>query len=294
MSRFNIQGRPHVAAALLAAVVSSHVAAQGSPDDPASSRDTTTAPPLWEMGVFGLVQYAGAYPGSNQSIPDYLALPYALYRGEVFRIADGGVGVRAYKTPRVEWIVSATGAFGGGANQVHARDGMPSIGYLVEFGPALKINIGDLVDPARDPKETRLDLPIRAVYDLTHLSHEGWSFEPRLSTTVWSKDTLSLSLMGSLLVGDRSLNRLFYGVDPVYATPDRPAYVAKPGLIATRLGVNLTEHITDSVRLHWFAQVESVRGAANVGSPLVRAHEDAGVGVRLIWTLWQSEERGVE
>ena len=295
MSRFNSHSLRRAAVAVLAAVLASQVAAQDSPDDPVSAPSSKQGPALWEAGLFGVTSYAGAYPGSDQTIPTFLALPYALYRGPVFRIADGGVGVRAYKTPRVEWVVSATGAFGGGANQVHARDGMPSIGFLVEFGPALKINLGDIVDPERDPRKTRLDLPIRGVFDVSHdFSHEGWSFEPRLSHAVWSNDTLGLSVTGSLLIGDRALNHLFYGVDPAYATPDRPAYVAKAGLIATRFGINLNQRISDSLRLHWFAQIESVRGAANGASPLVRAHEDGGVGVSLTWCLWRSADPGIE
>ena len=293
MSRFIPPGRLGAAVALVAAVLASPVAAQDAPDDPVASSGTPAAP-LWEAGLFGVTSYAGAYPGSDQTIPTFLALPYALYRGPVFRVADGGVGVRAYKTPRVEWVVSATGAFGGGANQVHARDGMPSIGFLVEFGPALKVNLGDLFDAARDPRKTRLDLPLRAVFDVSHLSHEGWSFEPRLSHSLWANDTLALGATASLLVGDRSLNHLFYGVDPIYATPDRPAYGAKAGLIASRLGINLNQRVSDSVRLHWFAQIESVRGAANIGSPLVRAHEDGGIGVSLTWRLWHSDDPGVE
>ena len=291
--------RPHrlrrPAAALALAGLAAHACAQGTPDEPSPSPNGKQTSALWEAGLFGVTSYAGAYPGSNQSIPTYLALPYALYRGPVFRVADGGVGVRAYKTPRVEWVVSATGAFGGAANQVQARSGMPSIGFLVEFGPALKINLGDLLDASRDPRKTRLDLPVRGVFDVSHeFSHEGWSFEPRLSHALWNDDTFSLGATASLLVGDRALNHLFYGVDPVYATPDRPAYVAKAGLIATRFGLNLTQRVSDNVRLHWFATMESVRGAANVASPLVRAHEDGGFGVSLTWSLWRSDQPGVE
>ena len=109
MSRFIPPGRLGAAVALVAAVLASPVAAQDAPDDPVASSGTPAAP-LWEAGLFGVTSYAGAYPGSDQTIPTFLALPYALYRGPVFRVADGGVGVRAYKTPRVVWVVSATGA----------------------------------------------------------------------------------------------------------------------------------------------------------------------------------------
>jgi len=281
--------------ALAAGAPASLAVAQDAPDEPANPPGATQPLPLWEIGVFAIGSYQAAYPGSDQRLAKGQVLPYMLWRGPLLRIADGGIGVRAYKTPRYEWTVSATGAFGGGANEVRARAGMPGIGTLVEFGPALKINLGDLVDATRDARVTRLELPLRAVFDVSDdLAHKGWSFEPRLSHTAWRNDTFALSFTGSLLVGDRRLNAMFYGVDPVYAIPGRPAYAAKAGLIATRLGVGLSQRVSDTVRLRWFAQAESVRGAANEGSPLVRAHEDAGVGVSLTWGFWRSDEAGVE
>ena len=120
MSRFNSQRLPRAVVALLAAALASQVVAQDAPDDPVSAPSSRQGPALWEAGLFGVTSYAGAYPGSDQTIPTVLALPYALYRGPVFRVADGGVGVRAYKTPRVEWVVSATGACNGGSGQDRA------------------------------------------------------------------------------------------------------------------------------------------------------------------------------
>jgi hypothetical protein len=284
-----------VATALAACAVVPLAAAQDAPDEPASAPGPNQPLPLWEIGAFAIGGWQAAYPGSDQRIAKGQLLPYALWRGPVLRVGDGGIGVRAYKTPRYEWSVSATGAFGGGANEVRARDGMPAIGTLVELGPALKVNLGDFFVAGRDPRVTRLELPIRAVFDVSDdLAHKGWTFEPRLSHTAWRNETLALSFTGSLLVGDRRLNQMFYGVDPAYAVAGRPAYAAKAGLIATRLGVGLGQRVSDTVRLRWFAQVESVRGAANEGSPLVRAHEDAGVGVSLTWGFWRSDEPGVE
>jgi hypothetical protein len=46
--------------------------------------------------------------------------------------------------------------------------------------------------------------------------------------------------------------------------------------------------------MQYFAQLETVRGAANEESPLVRSKQDAGIGVSLIWGAWHSDEAGVE
>ena len=41
-------------------------------------------------------------------------------------------------------------------------------------------------------------------------------------------------------------------------------------------------------------QLETVRGAANEASPLVRRKQDAGLGVSATWGLWRSTQVGVE
>ena len=72
------------------------------------------------------------------------------------------------------------------------------------------------------------------------------------------------------------------------------AYDARAGLIAWRLNASLRHRISATLRLAYFAQVETVRGAANEDSPLVRSKQDAGVGMSLIWGAWHSAESGVE
>jgi outer membrane scaffolding protein for murein synthesis (MipA/OmpV family) len=251
--------------------------------------------PLWEIGLVGIAAYQPAYPGSDQDIARVRVLPFGIYRGSLIRADGNGIGVRALHTPRFEWDVSGSGSFGSSANKVRAREGMPAIGTLVEIGPALKVNLGDLVDAKRDPHLTQLEIPVRAVFDVNDgFAHRGWTFEPRLSHTAWTGPSFALVLSAGALFGDRTLNHLYYGVDAPYATADRPAYDAKAGLIATRLNASLRHRISSTLRLQYFAQVETVRGAANEDSPLVRSRQDAGIGVSLLWGVWHSAESGVE
>ena len=53
----------------------------------------TAALPLWEVGVFTMGVSQQAYPGADQQLNRALLLPYAIYRGEVFRADRSGVGV---------------------------------------------------------------------------------------------------------------------------------------------------------------------------------------------------------
>lgn len=251
--------------------------------------------PLWELGLVGIAADQPAYPGSDQNIARLRVLPYGIYRGSLLRADGNGIGLRALHTPRFEWDVSGAGSFGSSANRVRERRGMPAIGTLVEIGPALKINLGDLVEPRRDPHLTQLEIPVRAVFDVNDgFAHRGWNFEPRLLHTAWKGQRFALILSASALFGDRSLNSLYYGVDGPYATATRPAYDARAGLIATRLNASLRHRISPTLRVVVFAQLETVRGAANEASPLVRSKQDAGFGVSLLWGAWHSERSGVE
>jgi len=285
-----------VATLALACLAPAH--AQETAADTAGATEPTRPKeplPLWEIGVVAIGGYQPAYPGSDQDLARVRILPFGIYRGSLLRADGDGIGLRALHTPRFEWDVSGSGTFGSSANRVRVREGMPSIGTLLELGPALKINLGDLIDSRRDPHLTQLEIPIRAVFDVSDgFSHRGWTFEPRRSHTVWTGSAFSLAVSASALAGDRTLNRLYYGVDAPYATATRPAYDASAGLIATRLGASLRHRISSTLRLQYFAQVETVRGAANEASPLVRSKQDAGIGVSLIWGVWHSAESGTE
>jgi len=287
---------PAAAVLAIACVAPAHAQETGADTAGATEPTRPKEPlPLWEIGVVAIAAYQPAYPGSDQDLARLRILPFGIYRGSLIRADGNGIGLRAFRSPRFEWDVSGSGSFGSSANKVHVRRGMPSIGTLVEIGPALKVNLGDLVDAKREPRLTQLEIPVRAVFDVNDgFAHRGWTFEPRLSHTAWTGPSFALVVSASALVGDRTLNHLYYGVDSPYATADRPAYQASAGLIATRLNASLRHRINSTLRLQYFAQVETVRGAANEDSPLVRSRQDAGVGVSLIWGVWHSAESGVE
>jgi outer membrane scaffolding protein for murein synthesis (MipA/OmpV family) len=92
----------------------------------------------------------------------------------------------------------------------------------------------------------------------------------------------------SAIVGDRRLASTFYGVDPAFARPDRPAYAASSGLIAWRASLGVSAALGPDWRAFGFARWDSVSGAANRESPLVKATNGASVGVGLAYTWRRS------
>ena len=246
-------------------------------------------PPLWEVGGLAVGVSQQAYPGADEQLDRVRVLPYALYRGKVLRADGDSAGLRAVKTERYELDLGVSGSFGGGNSQIRAREGMRELGTLVELGPRLKIRLGDTAAPATDGR-WRLDLPLRGVFDLNDDGrHRGMAFEPQLVFERQARGGWRYSSSLGAIVADRRLGEHFYGVSSSEALPWRPAYTAKSGLVAWRLSASASYSLSRDWRLFGFARLDSVAGAANADSPLVRDRTGTSVGFGVSYTWMRSE-----
>lgn len=264
------------------ASASSASSTAAAPGPAASAAPEGPALPRWEAGGFGLVVSQQAYPGANQQVQRTLVLPYLIYRGEVLRSERGGAGLRAFKTDAFELDLGASAALGSSAKSIDARRGMPDLGTLVEVGPRLRWTLARHADGSR----WRLDLPLRSVHDVTDgLQRRGATFEPELKWQGPMAGGFFVNTGLSAVVADRSLAQTFYGVDPSQATPNRPAYTARAGLLTWRLAGSLAWRMGTQWNAFTYARVDSVSGAANEASPLVRqtVGVSAGLGVSYAW-----------
>ncbi len=274
-------GRPLAALTALTALTA--LAAAAPQPAPASA---PPALPLWELGVAGAAGSQPAYPGASQQVRRALVLPYAVYRGPLLRTDRGGLGLRALRTPRFELELGVAGSLGSSSSRIEARRGMPDLGTLIEAGPSLRWNLAS----SEAGGSWRLDLPLRGVFDLSDgLASRGLAFEPALRHERRS-GAWRWSASAGAFVGDRRLGSTFYGVAPVYATAERPAYEAKSGLIAWRLGSTLGRRITPELSLFATARLDSVAGAANRASPLVKQTTGWSAGLGFAYTLRSSNE----
>ncbi len=247
--------------------------------------------PLWEIGAvaFGVSQQA--YPGADQQVQRALALPYVIYRGRYLRADSETAGLRAVKTPLYEIDVGVAGSFGSSSNRIEARRGMPSLGTLVEFGPRLKVNLGGTPASGR----WRAEIPLRGVFDLSDgAAHRGLSFEPEIGFDRRTRAGLRYSVAISALISDRRLAQTFYSVSPAQATATRGAYDAKSGLVAWRASGFVSTDLTRDLTVFGFLRADSVAGAANRDSPLVRRTTGASAGVGLSYTWLRSASPAVD
>jgi len=248
------------------------------------------AGPLWELGAAGFGVSQQAYPGSDQRVTRGLVLPYAVYRGEFLRADRDGAGLRALRTTAYELDIGVAGSFGSSSETIDARRGMADLGTLIEFGPRLRLNLGRAFDG-----RWRLDLPLRAVFDLSDgFAHRGTAFEPELSFQRRSPLGFAYGASVGAAFGEQRLAGIFYTVLPAQATATRAAYDARSGLIAWRASASLARDLSPDWRVFGVARWDSVAGAANEDSPLVRRTSGTSVGVGLAWTWKRSQQRAAD
>lgn len=245
--------------------------------------------PLWEAGVVAAAVTSPAYPGASERTNRALALPFFVYRGEVIRTDQGGIGARVVHTDRIDFDVGFAGSLP--SHDVAVREGMPDLGLLVEFGPRLKYLIANPTPSSR----LRIELPLRAVFEVhAGVRRQGTTFEPRL---VWDTrengSPFGYDVSLGAVFGDRGINRYLYDVAPQYATAARPAYSASGGLMLLRAGTSVSYRFRPDVRVYAYAREESYAGTANLDSPLVKGRNGASFGVGVRWTLGRSARNAV-
>jgi MipA family protein len=248
--------------------------------------------PLWEFGVGGVAAGSPAYPGAATRTGKVIALPFVIYRGEFIRSEQSNVGLRALKTPRYELDLGFAASIGSSAKDVPARAGMRDIGTLVEFGPRLKVNVGDV---SKGPTGVWVELPVRGVFDVSNgFANRGLSFEPQLSFDVPLPGGWKGGASVSAIFGSQKLNDTFYSVSAAEATTLRPAYTAQSGLLALRSTFAASKKVTPDLRVLGFVRLDSVSGGANSASSLIQKNTGASVGVGLAYTFGRSQRTGAE
>jgi outer membrane protein len=245
--------------------------------------------PLWELGVFGGAASTPAYPGSSDRSTRALALPFFIYRGEVMRVDQSGIGARLARTERTEFDVGLAASLPARSSDVKAREGMPNLGTLLELGPRLKVN---LFNPSPRSR-VRLDLPLRGVIEVRSGARtQGWTFEPKIVYEARgnAQENWTFDANVGMVIGDRRINSYFYEVQPQYATAARPAYEADAGLMLVRVGASSSRLLNPDLRVFGFVRFESYANAANRDSPLLQRNTGVSAGLAFAWTIKRSAQ----
>jgi outer membrane scaffolding protein for murein synthesis (MipA/OmpV family) len=250
--------------------------------------------PLWELGAGAAMLTLPDYRGSDEQRGYVFPIPYFVYHGEVLQVDREKVRGLFFKTPRLELDVSVSGSVPVKSDKNRARAGMPDLDPTIELGPQMNIMLGQ-----KGRTKLTLQLPLRAVIAVgSHgLRNAGLLSNPILNLDIkdfgWGAGWASgwnLGLSGGPLWADSKYHQHFYGVDPAFATPQRPAYDAPGGYSGTQFTVSLSK------RFHrtWvgaFVRAYDLHGVAFEDSPLLKKNTAfmAGFGVSYIFA--QSSKR---
>jgi len=261
--------------------------------------DAPKTKPLWELGVGGGALYAPDYPSSSQRSVRGLALPYIIYRGEVFRIGDGQAAQAvAFENDRLQLDLSVAAAFNAISEDNALRSGMPDLDYMVQIGPQLTVKLGDFQFAHNGSGELKLALQARTVLssDLRRIDHRGYVFEPMLQYRQYGLLSPDFDLTVSVkpLWASERLHSYFYNVDPSFARVDRPAFNAEQGYFGTGVNFYGSYRLNEKANVFFGLQTTLFQGAANTDSPLFEKSATVGIGAGFVWKLWASERMVVQ
>lgn len=248
--------------------------------------------PLWEVGIAGFGAWNPDYPAADENSLNGLALPYVIYRGEVFRAGEGGVARGLFiDSERLELDISLDGSFPVDSGDNDDREGMDDLDLLGEIGPQLTLKLL----PEAGPHALDLGLPIRAVLstDFSSAEYQGFVVNPELTYRYESTSRSGPRLFAGLgpIFGFNGLNDYFYEVREGDVQTGRPRYRADDGYLGTELTLGAGIGLTDRMRLFAGAQLGYWQGSANDDSPLFQSSTTLGIGFGLTISLFESERQ---
>jgi len=249
-------------------------------------------PALWEVGGFAGSLTSPAYPASAERLNRNLVLPYFIYRGQHLNVDRDGIDARVQLAPGIELDVGVNGSFPARSNDVLARQGMPDLGTLLEFGPRLRVKLPNPGPGLR----LGLDFPLREVLEVNGGTRgQGLVFEPTVVLDAANlSDGWSLTAKAGVAWGDQALNQYFYGVAPLYANAQRAAFDAQAGLMSARTSISTSKSLSPDLRVFGYARMDYYGLGSNTASPLYLQNSSPTWGLGLVWTIGRSEARAGE
>jgi len=246
--------------------------------------------PLWEAGAGVAIINFPHYRGSNERQTYVLPMPYLIYRGEVLKVDRQRVRGLLFHSDYAELDVSVNGSVP--VKNDAARQGMPNLDPTLEIGPALNVS---LYKSASNQAQLELRLPLRSVLssDFSNIRGVGWIFQPQLNLDVqnlFDQTGWNMGMAAGPIFTDHRYNQYFYGVDAGYALPDRPAYLASGGYAGSQLVATLSKRYP-RIWTGCFIKLDTLRGAAFEGSPLVKSKQYATAGFAISWVFAESSRK---
>ncbi len=247
--------------------------------------------PLWEAGLgLGLMRLPH-YRGAAQSHTLLLPLPYAVYRGDVFKADRDGARAEFLKSGAWHMDLSVAAGAPTRSQDNAARAGMRDLAPTLEFGPSLNWRLAQGRGWLHDQATWNLDfrLPVRGAVTLE--SNPRWVgvvASPNVNLD-WKLGDWNVGVIGSALFGTRAQHAYYYDVPVADATASRPAYQSEGGFAGTQWVSGFSRRWGD-VWVGAFVKHDVLKGAAYAASPLVQRGSSTAYGVGLSWVFAKSAQ----
>jgi MipA family protein len=260
------------------------------PGDPAAPQGLSEKP-LWELGLGVAGVRFPDYRGSDQSNFFALPLPYIAYRGAFLRADSDGARAILFAGKRVTIDVSVSASVPTRSQHNDAREGMPDLAGTFEIGPNVNVELWQSNDKRL---KVEFRMPLRQAITLeSHPHSAGLTLSPNIN--IDARDFIGGWKLGALigpLFGNQRQHQYFYGVDPEFATPDRPAYDAPGGYSGWRAIAALSRRY-GRLYVGGFVRYDDLHGATYAASPLIRTDHAFTAGFGLSWIFATSSQRVV-
>lgn len=251
--------------------------------DDVAHQEQTKKPEGKDGPFFGVAFGTGwvqDYPGSESGRMRYLAIP--TYKSKNLTIdQQDNVKGDLVERDRFQLSMSFIFLFPTQSNKIPIRQGMPDLDWTLQLGPELRIELFH-----HDFHTMYLRLPVRFVANTDFSSkfdYLDWNFAPSFRNIFDMGDKYGeIVTRLELEYASEGYSDLFYQVDQKYATPFRPAYNAKEGLLEYIVGVNYSYYNLFPWTVFAGANVYILNDARNRTSPLVRQKSNYSIFAGLI------------
>lgn len=245
--------------------------------------------PLWEAGAGFVSLHAPLYRGSTSSKDYTLPVPYIVYRGERLKADRDGFRGKLFESENVQLQMSISGNVPVPKDTSGARQGMPGLDPVLEFGPSMLVRLW------HNPQNNALlwlKLPLRAALSIGNpvLDYQGLVFSPYLQLAknlhFPASQWLFKVSMGPIFSSER-YHDYFYTVESQYATPIRDEYHSTGGYSGSRITATVSRH---SKQFYFGAvtRYDNLSGATFEDSPLVETRDYLVFGVFFAWVFAKS------
>lgn len=256
-----------------------------TPIAPITPKTPSAIEPLWELGLGVGGLRLPHYRGSDQSHTLLLPVPYAIYRGKIFRATREGARAVLLDSDRMDIDVSVSASAPTRSSDNLARAGMPDLAPTVAVGPNMNLRLAHGSTWKLD-----LRLPVLAVFTLQrHSQTLGWTANPVLNLDLFWQGW-GLGVQAGPMWATRQYNAYFYDVAPTHATATRAAYSAPSGNAGWRWTAGASRRY-GKLWVGGFVRGDSLSGAVFDASPLVKQRNALSFGLAMSWVFAVSDER---